>query len=113
MTVKSSLISSFNYFELSGRLDNKEVIELQNQINFQMKNGSKFFLFDLSGLTYMSSSGLRIFIKTQKELKLFDGFLNLISPNESIKELLEMSELTDLLRLRNSYKEAINEFKTK
>ncbi len=104
-------ISSYNYFKLEGRLDHDKLVDLQNKIDHQMHYGSKYFLFDFTKLNYINSSGLRILIKTQKQLKLVDGFLLILSPPKSVKELLEMSELTGFLNLRYNFSEAIQEFK--
>jgi anti-anti-sigma factor len=110
MKVVSKNISAFNLFELSGRLEQSDLIELENQIDDKMKYGSKYFVFDISSLNYINSSGLRILIKTQKQLKLFDGYLTLVSPIENVVDILKISELEDFLRVRISIKEVIKEF---
>jgi len=110
MKITSKNISSFNLFELNGRMNQEDLIELENQINEKMKYGSKYFVFDISQLNYINSSGLRILIKTQKQLKLFDGYLVLVNAMKNVKELLKLSELEDYLRLRVSLKETIKEF---
>jgi len=106
-----SIIPSFNYFDIEGRLDTEGIINLQSNIDHQMHYGSKHFVFDLSKLNYLNSSALRIFIKTQKQLKLVDGFLLILSPSKSINDLLQMSELIELLRVKNSMHEVMNEIK--
>jgi len=109
MKIISKNISAFNLFELSGRLEQQDLIELENQIDDKMKYGSKYFVFDISSLNYINSSGLRILIKTQKELKLFDGYLTLVSPIKNVVELLKISELESFLRVKSNIKEAIKE----
>ncbi len=110
MSIVCRNISSFNYFVIAGRLDHDDLVILQNDIEHEMKYGGNFFLFDISKLEYLSSSGLRIFIKTQKQLKLFDGFLLLLSPTAGVAEILNMSELSGILRVKYKLEEAINEF---
>jgi len=110
MKIRSKNITSFNLFELNGRLNQDDLIELENQINEKMKYGSKYFVFDISQLSYINSSGLRILIKTQKQLKLFDGYLVLVDPMDNVRELMKLSELEGFLRLRHGLKETIKEF---
>ena len=110
MNIRNRNIPAFNYFEIDGRLDHDDLVGLQNDIDHQMKYGSKYFLFDISNLEYLSSSGLRTFIKTQKQLKLFDGFLILLSPQKNVETLLNMSELSELLKVKYKFEDAINEF---
>ena len=98
---------SFNYFEMEGSLETDELIKLQSDIEYQMHYGSKHFLFDLSKLSDLNSSAIRIFVRTQKQLKLVDGFLFLLSPTKSIIDLLQTSELSGLLRVKNDLHDAI------
>jgi len=110
MKITSKNIESFNLFELNGRLNQEDLVELEDQIIEKMKYGSKYFLFDISKLSYLNSSGLRILIKTQKQLKLFDGYLVLVDPMPNVKDIMKLSELDDFLNLRYGLKEAIKEF---
>ena len=110
MKIVSNNIPEFNLFELIDRLNQDDLIELENQITDKMKYGSKYFVFDISQLNYLNSSGLRILIKTQKQLKLFDGYLVLVDPMENVKSLLELSELEEFLKLRYGLKETIKDF---
>ncbi len=110
MKIISKNISSFNLFELNGRLNYDGLIELENKIEEKMKFGSKYFVFDFSQLKYINSSGLRILIKTQKHLKLFDGYLVIVDPQDNVKELLSLSELESFLRVRYGLKEVIKDF---
>jgi len=110
MKITSKNISAFNLFELSGRLEQQDIIELENQIDDKMKYGSKYFVLDISSLSYINSSGLRILIKTQKQLKLFDGYLTLVGPVDNVVDILKISELESFLRVKSNIKEAIKEF---
>ncbi len=109
--INAFTISSFNYFTVEGRPDADQLIEMQQEIDRLMKFGSKHFLFDLSKVEYINSDALRIFIKTQKQLKLVDGFLLILSPPKNIIDLLEKRDLTSLLKIEDNFIEAIQEFK--
>ncbi len=111
MKITTNKVQSFDYFELQGQMNNKGIIKLQSEVEEAMKRGSKFFVFDFSNLSYINSSGLRIFIKTQKQLKLFDGFLTIFAVEKEVKEILDISELNELLRVKPSLKEAIAEIR--
>ncbi len=111
MKITNTNISSFNYIQLEGRLDSDGITGLQLEIDKAMKFGSKYFVFDFAKLKYINSSGLRIFIKLQKELKLFDGFLTIFAVNTKVESIIKISELGELLRVRNSLKEILIELK--
>ena len=108
-SINVKTMPSFNYFEVEGSLENDELIKLQSDIDYQMHYGSKHFLFDISKLKNLNSSAIRIFVRTQKQLKLVDGLLFLLSPTKTINELLQMSELIELLRVKEDMHDAISE----
>jgi anti-sigma B factor antagonist len=83
---------------------------LQQQIDAKMKHGSRYFIFDLSQLEYICSGGLRVFIKTQKQLKLFDGLLSLVAPTDHVSKVLEIAELNEILHVEKDILSATNEF---
>ena len=103
-------VKSFNYFEIEGDLEADELVKLQTNITYQMKFGRKYFLFDLSKLTHITSEFLRTFIKTQKQLMLVDGFLVILSPNTKVNEIIEKGDLVLFLKLKNTFSESIHEF---
>ena len=109
MKITNNQIDTFNYFQLEGKLNNESIANLQSEISKAMKFGSRFFVFDFAKLEYINSSGLRIFIKLQKELKLFDGFLTIFAVNNKVSSILTISELSDLLRVRNTLDDIILE----
>ena len=105
------LIPSFNYFEVEETLGAEELIKLQTDIEYQMHYGSKHFLFDLSKLNNLNSAAIRIFVRTQQQLKLVDGFISLLYPTKSITDMLQMSELSDLLNVKNDLHDAMKDLK--
>jgi anti-anti-sigma factor len=109
MQIESYIVPSFNYFKIGERLTADELIILQNRMDELMKTGSRYFIYDLSELNYLTSSGIRIFIKAQKQLQLFDGHIQLISPKNNVKQLLEIAELLELLKVHDDIFQAINE----
>jgi anti-sigma B factor antagonist len=109
MKILNKQIESFNYFQLEGKLNTDSISKLQIEIDKAMKFGSRYFVFDFAKLEYINSSGLRIFIKLQKELKLFDGFLTIFAVNDKVASIINISELNTLLRVRKSLDEIILE----
>ncbi len=109
MKITATQVQSFNYFQLEGKFNIDYIAELQTEIDKAMKYGSKFFVFDFSKLEYINSSGIRVFIKLQKELKLFDGFLTIFAVNDKVSNIINISELNNLLRVKSSLKEVMLE----
>ena len=82
---------------LSGRLDTKTAPELEKTLEDNLP-GVAALTFDLAGLTYTSSAGLRVFLKAQKIMNR-QGSMRLISVCEDIMEIFEMTGFTDILTI--------------
>ncbi|HEO65712.1 MAG TPA: anti-sigma factor antagonist [Spirochaetes bacterium] len=96
--------------QLEGRLDVHLSLEIEQAVNDLIDKGEKFLLFDLAGVQYLSSSGLRIFIAAMRRLKGVDGSLKLANMSESVKKIFKVVELIDLFEIYPSVEEATTAF---
>jgi anti-anti-sigma factor len=55
--------------EISGRVDATNSAELEAKLSAILASGSNRILVDLNGLSYISSSGLRVFLLMAKKLE--------------------------------------------
>ncbi|MGM8214029.1 anti-sigma F factor antagonist [Bacillaceae bacterium W0354] len=99
-----SLISEFEKREdvllvrLTGELDHHEAERLKGEWQQHLKQGNiKHVVVNLSGLTFMDSSGLGVFLGRYKEVKQLNGEMVVCSYNQSIKRLFELSGLFKLV----------------
>ena len=83
---------------LDGRLDTVTAPELET---FLLENleGVKSLVFDLKGMDYTSSAGLRIFLKAQK-LMTSRGEMVIENVQEDVMEVFEITGFTDFLTIR-------------
>lgn len=82
-------------FVLDGRLDTVTAPELEKELNEALGNAQPITL-DLEKLEYISSAGLRVLLKAQKELKKEES-LKLINVGSAVMEILEITGFTDFL----------------
>ena len=82
---------------LDGRLDTKTAPELEKTLE-DILPGATSLTFDLAGLTYTSSAGLRVFLKALKVMKQ-QGAMRLTHVCEDIMEILEMTGFTELMTI--------------
>lgn len=57
------------------------------------------FVIDVSGLEYISSAGLRTLLIAQKLAMQRGGTLQLLSPNDDVMEILELTGMSDVLAI--------------
>lgn len=86
-------------YKLSGRVDGTNVNHYDLEIAAQLKTAGQSFTINLSELTYISSLGLRLFLKAAKELKGQNKKLILSKPNSEILDLLLMSGFDKIIEI--------------
>src|SRR4051794_40327235 len=81
---------------LAGKMDPEAVEELYPQIQEVFRAGLRRFVFDLSGLEYAGSLGLRLFLGLQNQVR-GEGRVAVCGPKGAVKSMLEMTRLTEML----------------
>ncbi len=95
--------------KLVGNLDTNTAPEAETEINTWLEKDSKKMVVDLEETKYVSSAGLRIFLATAKKMTAAGGTVLFCSPNEVVKEILDISGFSTILNIKGSQQEAINE----
>jgi anti-anti-sigma factor len=84
-------------FEVRGRLDAVSVPQLEEKLNQWFEQPETRLIFDLDGLDYISSAGLRIFLTTAKKMKARDGKLCMARLRENVKDVFTISGFIALI----------------
>ncbi len=82
---------------LSGRLDTVTAPALERALEENLP-GKTDVVFDLDGLSYVSSAGLRVFLKAQKTMNR-QGKMRLIHVCPSVMEIFDLTGFADLLTI--------------
>ena len=82
---------------LEGKLDTVTAQDLDASIKEDI-DGLKELVFDMSGLKYISSAGLRVLLGTQKIMS-GQGKMKIIKPNEIIQEIFEDTGFYNILTI--------------
>ncbi len=82
-----------------GRIDALSASEIQKVFQQLILEGERVLLADLSGVHYISSAGLRIFITTQKELKKVGGEMLLARLTPQVFDVFKVSGVDQLFRI--------------
>jgi anti-anti-sigma factor len=83
--------------EVRGRLDAYWADQLARDLDELIRGGAYRLWLDLSGVTYLSSIGVGLLVRFQKELSRLGGKFKVINPSEPVKEVLTVVRLHDLL----------------
>lgn len=91
MNTKVTIDGSAATLKLIGRLDTPSAVALESELDPIKAEGITSLLIDCSELSYISSSGMRIFFTLYKHFTAKGGSLVLKALNEEIKEVFEMT----------------------
>lgn len=86
---------------LTGELDHSAAEELRRELDRLIaETGAKQLLLDLSGLTFMDSSGIGLIIGRYKKMARRGGSVAVIAANRRIDKLFDMAGLYQLVERR-------------
>lgn len=97
MNIEKKLEGGKLFFSLNGRLDTNTSPELEAEL---VLDGVTEVVFDLSSLEYISSAGLRIFLTAQKKMMASGGKVVLKSPNDMVRNVLEITGCADIFEVQ-------------
>ena len=82
---------------IKGRLDADSSAEAEKVVKDALGGEANRLLFNLGGLEYLSSAGLRVLLSAAKEMRRRDGKIVLCDLNEFVKEIFEVSGFQSLI----------------
>ena len=82
--------------EITGRLDTTTAPNLESVIN-DLSDDTKELIFDMSGVEYISSAGIRVLLGAYKKMNLNQGIMRIEKANDMVREVSEMTGLFEML----------------
>ncbi|MCE0498680.1 MAG: STAS domain-containing protein [Methylacidiphilales bacterium] len=98
---------AYTHLALIGKLDILGVGEVENKFIGYTAARKKSAVVDLSGITFMGSMGLRIFLSAAKALNLEKKKLILLNPQPLVNEVLEASGIGDVVMITSDTDAAV------
>ena len=81
---------------LEGRLDNESVGALDEALDPVLASAVKVVVFDLTGLEYVTSAGLRSIFRAQKVMHARAGKSVLLNPTPQVQKVLDIVKVPEL-----------------
>ena len=92
-------MSTDSNYKLTGRMDGTNADNYDLEISALLSTAGQSFSIDLSELTYISSLGLRVFLKAAKTLKQQNKKLILSKPSQEILDILLLSGFDQIIEI--------------
>ena len=87
-----------------GRIDAVSADELQQILDVQMNATAKRMVIDLTGVDYISSAGLRVFLKVAKRLP---GQLAVCGLNANVRQIFDLAGFESILKVCGTREDAV------
>src|SRR5262245_25526232 len=100
-TVGSALV-----FELHGALDAASADKLAAEVNEALDAGHRLLIFDLSRVSYVSSTGLGVFLAAYRRLP-GTGHVRFAGLQPPVRQLFNVSALTALVEIYDTLEDAV------
>jgi len=95
---------------VNGRIDSNSAPQFDQALKDIMSAGRYNIVLDLSGVSYMSSAGLRGIVSALRECKKKRGDVRLAAPSERVSEVLSLAGLDPLFQLFDDSTTAVGSF---
>ena len=109
MEITHSVENEILIFAIKGRLDAAAAPIAEETIKNKLAENSNRLLFDLSGLEYLSSGGLRVILGAAKEIRRREGKLVLAALKPYVYEIFEVSGFTSMIPIKDSVTEGLKD----
>ena len=97
MTIDKKLENEVLTMKVMGRVDSSNSEQLETAVKESI-GGIKEFIWDLDGLEFISSAGLRVIINAQKTMN-SQGKMKFINVNRLIMEVFDITGLVDIFTI--------------
>ena len=105
--IKEEIKDGILIVRIRGRLDSLSSPNVEKKICESIDNGQSKILLDMSGVTYLSSTGLRMLFSTTKKVRAFSGRVALCSTTPNVLEVLKISGFDHTLDLYSTEDDAL------
>jgi anti-anti-sigma factor len=90
---------------LAGRLDNETAEDLDRELDKVLNSPLKVLVFDLGGLEYTTSAGLRSFLHAQKAMRQREGKVLFVNLQPTVQKVFDIAKAADLNAVFKSVQE--------
>ena len=97
MTIDKKIENEVLTMKVMGRVDSSNSEQLETAVKESI-GGIKEFIWDLDGLEFISSAGLRVIINAQKTMN-SQGKMKFINVNRLIMEVFDITGLVDIFTI--------------
>lgn len=97
---------------VSGIFDKDTTPPVRQETLKHLEKGTVNFIFDLSLVTHVDSSGLGLLVGTLARCKERDGLCIILDPSQEVRKAIRITKLSQILTTVNTTEEAVKRIKS-
>ena len=109
MNLTEREVNGIHIIQVDGKLDINTFDVLEKKLTELIEGGIKKLLVDCTGMTFISSTGLRILIMSQKKLSATGGVIGLFGLNETTRKIFDITVYDKLFPIFEDEASALKE----
>ncbi|NLW77605.1 MAG: STAS domain-containing protein [Methanomicrobiales archaeon] len=113
LAVSEREVSGVTILDISGRIDAATSSQIEGELGKKIDSGVTSMVLNMSDLSYISSSGLRVILAALKRVKSCGGIIALSSLQAGPGEVFKMTGFDRLFPICSSVDQAIEKLQTK
>jgi anti-anti-sigma factor len=107
LKITSKHQGNFLVIALTGRIDASNSKILDEQCTELINEGESRLIFDLSGVNYISSAALRVFLLVAKQLSKVNGSIKICGLSSTLRDVFDISGFSKLFEITETVEEAL------
>src|SRR3954451_14539582 len=100
-------VSGFPVLGVTGEIDIYTAPLFKQAVVNLVSEGNRSVIIDLSGVSFMDSSGFGTLLGATKRLRPMGGGLHLAAPNSTIQRMLRLTRLDSIMQIHDSVDAAV------
>lgn len=110
MKIKIQENNQITVVSLEGNVMQEDAVIFRNRLDDLVQCGKIKIILDLSGVNFLSSMCLAVIVETKNQLKEIQGDIKLAAVNFLVKNLFDLTRLSNKFDIYNSVEEAALSF---
>jgi anti-sigma B factor antagonist len=108
LEITTSLVDGRTVVRVAGEIDVYTAPQLRERLDQEIEGGVHDLVVDLSGVTFMDSTGLGVLVGRLKQIRLNDGSMRLVCAHDRVLKVFVITGLDKVFALYPTVDEALS-----
>lgn len=108
LDIATSVIGGRTVVQVVGEIDVYTAPQLREQLDQEIDSGQYHLVVDLSGVTFMDSTGLGVLVGRLKQIRLGDGSMRLVCAHDRVLKVFVITGLDKVFEIYPTVGEALS-----